>query len=388
MQLARNKYFNVLYISFKMLTHSRKKFIGMIIASGLSAFVIMQQPSIYTGITERINGYIHNTTGFDLWVMDGNSHDFNHPSIFQPMHMFQIKSVPGVLWTSQIYRKRFVLYHSKTGQNTTWTFIGVDPDKLIGLPKTILHGRSESLRSSNAVLVDGYSLQQLLTPDKRTVQPGDVLIDGLTTWQITGVTKPLRTYDSEPTAYIANNHLSKPDNIPSFILVKVKQGYDVHRVAEAIRQDTGLLALTPEEFAERSKVYFRDKTPVIIGFIVTGVIGFLIGLVIMWQIFSGFILTHIHQFGMLKMLGTSNLLLTLMVIFQAALTGGLGYGLGLILTLMFGFFSYDTIIAFHLTPKIALEGAFGTFFVVLFASYFSVMKMLRLDSIDLCRDLN
>lgn len=108
----------------------------------------------------------------------------------------------------------------------------------------------------------------------------------------------------------------------------------------------------------------------------------------MWQIFTNFVLTHLHQFGMLKMLGVSSSSLINMVLFQASIIGGLGYLIGLTLTALFGFILHDTTVAFHLTWQIILLGALGSTIVIVFSSYFAILKVLRLDTVELCRDSN
>ncbi len=106
----------------------------------------------------------------------------------------------------------------------------------------------------------------------------------------------------------------------------------------------------------------------------------------MWQIFNTFILTHLPQFGMLKMLGVSNNLLVKMVLSQTIITAGIGYFLGLFLVILFGCIVQNTVISFHLTWKIAMLGAFGISLIIVTTSFFSVRKVLRFDSIELCRD--
>ena len=123
-------------------------------------------------------------------------------------------------------------------------------------------------------------------------------------------------------------------------------------------------------------------------FIAVAVGGFLIGLIIMWQIFSNFILTHLHQFGMLKMLGATNAILTKMVLSQAAFIGGIAYLVGLLLLGIFGIVLHDTDVACHLTWSIALLGLLGTGLMILFSSYLSISKVLNLDTVDLCREQN
>ena len=378
----------MLKVALKILLNSKKKFIGMLIGSTLSAFIIMQQPGTYQGVSDRLVAQIEALKETDLWVMGHESWDFTDPTYFNSMDIYRIRVVPGVLWAKKIYRSWYGLIHLRTGKNISWELIGVEPETLLGLPKTMLAGDRNSIYRANSIIIDGYALKQLETENHQTIQLGDVMIDGQRKLVITAITKPLRSYASHPKAYMLNDHIPSIASRPYFILVKVKNGFDIKQVADEIHRITYYDTLTTPEFTLRALKYFREKTPIIIIFISVAILGFCIGLVIMWQIFSNFTLTHLHQFGMLKMLGVSNGLLITMVLFQASIIGGLGYCIGLILVLLFGVIFHDTNIAFHLTWNIALLGALGTAVIIGLSSYFSTLKVLRLDTVDLCRDLN
>ena len=382
------KQLNLLKIAYQMLIFSRKKFIGMLIGSTFSAFIIMNQPGIYQGISDRLVSDIQAITEPDLWVMASTSRDFNAPTFFTGLDIYRIRSIPSVLWAKQLYRIWYPMKHLNTDNVKSWMLIGVDPDSLIGLPKTLLLGAKNNIHNSNALIIDGYALKQLETIDKKTIAMGDKLVEGRNNWVVTGISKPLRTYMIQPKAYTLSNHLPDLIHRPSFILVKVKKNADLREVALRIHQKTGYDALTQDEFVSRSLAFFREHTPIILIFICIAIMGFIIGLIIMWQIFNNFILTHLHQFGMLKMLGVSNRALRNMVLFQAFITGGIGYLMGLILALLFGLIVHDTQIAFHLTWKIALLGALGTAVIIVLSSCFSIIKVFRMDTVDLCRDLN
>lgn len=382
------KHLNLLLIALKMLINSRKKFIGMVIGATFSAFILMQQPGIYKGVTDRLVAQIRAIQEVDLWVMDKKSSTFDQPTRFNAMDIYRIRSIANVLWATQIYRMWYPLKHLKTEKTMGWELIGVDPSTLIGLPKTMLAGDRSAIYHSNAVIIDGYSLKQYETATKKTIQLGDKMEGNHITWVVSGISKPLRTYSYEPKIYIASNHIPNVKDYSSFILVRVKNKKYIPQVAKEIQNITPYDALTPQEFANRAMHFFSNHTPIIINFISVAVLGFIIGLIMMWQIFSNFILTHLHQFGMLKMLGVPNSLLTKMVISQAAITGGAGYILGLLGTLIFGLIFYDTIIAFHLTWNIVLLGALGTIINIILSSYFGIRRVLRLDTVDLCRDLN
>ena len=360
----------------------------MLIGSTLSAFIIMQQPGTYQGVSDRLVVQIQAIKETDLWVMGRDSWDFSDPTYFNSMDIYRVREVPGVLWAKKIYRTWYGLIHAKTGKNVSWELIGVEPETLIGLPKDLIAGDRNAIYRANAVIIDGYAVKQFETENHQTIQLGDVMIDGTRKLIVAAITKPSRSYASHPKMYMLSTHIPSIATRPYFILVKVKPNFNIQQVAYNIHQATYYDVLTTPEFVLRALKYFREKTPIIIIFISVAILGFSIGLVIMWQIFSNFTLTHLHQFGMLKMLGVSNGLLITMVLFQAAIIGGLGYFIGLILVLLFGVIFHDTNIAFHLTWQIALLGALGTTIIIALSSYFSTLKVLRLDTVDLCRDLN
>ena len=360
----------------------------MLVGTTFSAFIVMQQPGTYQGVSDRLVMQINVIKEADLWVMSTQSWDFSDPTYFNSTDIYRIRAIPGVLWATKIYRFGFTWYHPNTNKAMAWELMGIDPETLIGLPKEMSQGDRMSIYKANAVIIDGYALNILETPDHTTIQIGDKMMEGPKTWIVTAITKPLKTYTSHPKAYMLSSHLPSIDIRPYFILVKAAPSITVEHLAHEIKQRTGYDALTTAQFTARALQYFRDKTPVIIIFISVAILGFVIGMVVMWQIFSNFTLTHLHQFGMLKMLGVTNSLLIKMVLFQASVVGGAGYFIGLALTVLFGLIFHDTNIAFHLTPEIALLGALGTTFMVAFSSYLSILKVLRLDTVDLCRDLN
>lgn len=382
------RYVSILRIALQILLYSKKKLIGMLIGSTLAAFIVMQEPGTYQGVSDRLIAQIQSVKEVDLWVMSHESWDFSDPTYFNSLDIYRIRAIPGVVWAKKLYRSWYSLYYPKLGKTVDWELLGIEPETLIGLPKKMLAGDRLSIYRSDAVIIDGYALKQLEGQHHETIHLGDQLVDGQRKLVVTGITAPLRNYASHAKMYMLSSHMSGVLNRPYFILVKVAPSYDVKQVADAIHRVTGNDALTPQEFVTRALKYFREKTPIIIIFISVAILGFCIGCVIMWQIFSNFTMTHLHQFGMLKMIGVSNGFLIAMVLFQASVVGGLGYLIGLLLTLLFGFACYDTTIAFHLTWQIVMLGALGTVVIIVVSSYFTILKVLRLDSIELCRDIN
>ena len=385
---AAQQHLSLMRIAYKMLFHSKQKFLGMLISSTFAFFIIMQQPSIYRGVSDRIVAQINAIKNVDLWVMSEESSTFEQPTQFKTTDIYRIRSIPGVQQAIQVYRSWYLMKHLKTNKILSWELIGVDPTTMLGLPKNMLAGSRSTIYQPNSIIIDGYALQQFNTETKGTIKIGDKMLSGRRTLIVSGITKPLYTYMYQPKCYMLNSYIPPEFKYGSFILVTIAPSSDVTTVAQEIRAITHYDALTPVQFATRSLDFFRKTTPIIIIFIAIAISGYVIGLIIMWQIFSNFILTHLHQFGMLKMLGVSNALLIKMVLFQAIIIGSIGYIIGLILLLIFEVIFHDTTVACHLTGTIAGMGIVGALIMVVLAAYLSIFKVLHSDTIDLCRDIN
>lgn len=382
------KHYNMCRIAFYMLANNKKKMIGMIISASFAAFILMQQPSVYHGVMDRTVSPMEQIKPVDLWVMDPITETMEKPTRLNLMDIYRIRSLPGVLSAVPLYVTWHELEHFKTKQRLTWQIIGVDPSLDIGLPSAIMVGDRERIHQSNAIMIDGYSMQQLATDAKQTIQLGDTLGTGAYTWRVSSISKPMRTYAEIPRLFIASNHLMNLSDTPFFILVHVRPLFDIALVAQQIKALTGYDVLTPAQFSSRIKAYHRKKAPIIISFIVIAVVGFVIGLIIIWELFNNFILTHLHQFGMLKMLGVSNSLLIYMLLFQVSLIGIAGYFVGFLFTYFFCTVCQDTALPCHFTGFTAGLGAAGIVCIIVFSAYIGIRNVLRLDSIDLCRDLN
>src|SRR5262249_24944611 len=142
----------------------------------------------------------------------------------------------------------------------------------------------------------------------------------------------------------------------SFILAKAEPGLARDRVAERIRKQTGLGAHTGEAFAWMTMLYYFKHTGIPINFGITTLLGFLVGTAIAGPTFSNFALENSRQFAVLKAMGLTNFRIVELILLQALAVGLLGYGLGVGLAAVFGWWLQDTELAFS-TPWLLLPVA-------------------------------
>jgi putative ABC transport system permease protein len=200
---------------------------------------------------------------------------------------------------------------------------------------------------------------------------------------LVGVAKVTRTFQSQPVLYTtysrAKNFAPRERKLLSFVLVKAKPGQDLHELTKRIRTETGLAAYTKEEFKQLTYNYFMKNTGIPINFGISVTLGFIVGAAIAGQTFYSFTLENLRQFGVLKAMGTSNLVLLRMILLQAVLVGSIGYGLGVGLTAAFGFAMRNTILAFKFPWQLLVFSGAGVGLIVMFAALLSISKVIRLE---------
>jgi putative ABC transport system permease protein len=120
------------------------------------------------------------------------------------------------------------------------------------------------------------------------------------------------------------------------VLADVEKGQNVYEVCRRIERQTGLRAVTGEQFEWITMRYFMEKTGIPFNFGITVALGFVVGTAIAAQTFYLFTIENIKQYGALKAMGAGNWTLMSMILLQAMLVSVIGFGLGIGAATWFG----------------------------------------------------
>ncbi|MBY0355012.1 MAG: ABC transporter permease, partial [Rickettsiales bacterium] len=166
-----------------------------------------------------------------------------------------------------------------------------------------------------------------------------------------------------------------------FVLVKAAEGENIEALKARITEQTGLQALTKNEFAWRSINYILERTGIPINFGITIVLGVIIGVAITAQTFNIFIVENMKQFAALKAIGVTNRQLLSIVMTQAGIVGATGYGLGIGFTAIFFAATANTpaLKGFVLHWQIMAGSAVVIALIILFSITFSLRRVFTLD---------
>jgi len=374
----------ILTIAYKLLVNDKGKFAALLVGITFAVFLMVMMTSMFAGILHRSSAVVLNI-GAKLWVMDPA---VNTPvnSIPMPDYVLDaVRSMSGVKYAVPLYSGG-ALVKLRSGVYQSVTVLGLDDSSLFGRP-ALLEGNINDIYAENAfIVVKDAEFPKLDNPrigtdfelnDHRGVITG---IAKVTTSGLFGVPTLYTTYN-RAISYIPSMRFTA-----AFILVEPKSSDAVPIIKQQVSQ-LGYLALTKDEFIQRTSTFYKYQTGLGTNVLIMTVISFIVGLSISGQTFYTFILENLEKFGALKAIGAKARELVFMILFQATFTSLTGYGLGI------GLASILITVARLRLPSYAARITYGNLgfafvMVVIIAaisSYIGVRKVLKIEPFDIFR---
>ncbi|HWF95675.1 MAG TPA: ABC transporter permease [Xanthobacteraceae bacterium] len=329
----------MLTVAFKMLTGDRGKYLGLVLGLTFTSFFMTQQPALFFAILNQVNAFISDVGLADLWVMDPKVQFSRNIIPLSDTMVGRVQGVAGVGWAEPLYvGNAGIRLRDGTFQNTF--LIGLDDTTLIGGPPDMVKGRLADLARPDGVIVNADGANGLLArPSLIAGQPpipltiGDVFEMNDRRAVVVGISAGGQNENGQPTIFTtytrAKTYAPSQRKMLSFILVKVKPGFDPTKVVGNISRWTGLAAHTQAEFETLTTRYFIRNQPPFAVFGLSTVVAFVVGGLIAGQIFYNFTLDNLRYFGVMKAMGATNRVLRRMIMVQALTVGAIGYGIGI-----------------------------------------------------------
>lgn len=374
-------------VAVKMLVGDRAKYLGIVMGLTFASFLITEQMSIFTGLMTRTYGFITDSGLPDIWVMDPKVQFIDDIKPLQDTQLYRVRGVDGVEWAVPLY-KGMLKVRLENGNYQSTNVVGLDDATLIGGPPKMLQGKLEDLRRADAVVVDIVGAKgKLAKPGpggtRVPLRIGDTLELNDHRAIVVGICEVSRTFQSQPVIYTtysrAITFAPRERKLLSFVLVKARTGEDQQALCERIKKSTGLAAYPREDFKMMTVRYFLKYTGIPINFGMAVILGFVIGTAIAGQTFYNFTLDNLRHFGTLKAMGATNRQLLGMIVLQALIVGGIGYGLGVGAATGFGYLTKGSELAFRMPWQILAITACAITVICIFAALISIRKVMKLE---------
>lgn len=381
--------------------------------------LVTVQLGIFRGFL-RSTALIVDQSKADLWVSSEDMVYFELTPSIPAESMFLIGDIKGVALTEPLLLPS-AQWHSEGGQIAPLKIIGFNPDGNLFQPWNVMEGTVAALNTPYTVLIDQSNRKAL---DTQTV--GEVAEINSLPSKVVGFTRGTQSIASSAFAFTSIESalsyststfktsmscLSDADgnlkcdrvarrlpqeewaknqaNVRSLeasdgithILVKLDDTADLETVRAAIEASvSGVRALTPEQVAERTRTYWRDRTG--IGFILGmgAGLGVVVGIVIVSQILYSSVSDHIKEFGTLKAMGASDWMLYGVIVEQSLWMAIMGYAPGTLLCFFISKWTATSMgIVILMTPLSSLAVLGITLTMCVGSAFFAIQKVTRVD---------
>lgn len=369
------------WLALRILLGHRTRYLTMVMGITFASLLMTQQVSIFLGVLRMATGQIRDIEDAEIWVLAPRVRYIDDLEPLSERRLPQVRSIPGVAWAVPLY-KGISRAYLEDGRFQQLLLVGLDDTTLVGAPQAMAVGQVADLNQPDAVILDEVG-QQLLWPDEPP-QVGKELTINDRRAKVVGVCKASLTFQTLPLVYCRASQaalfLPPQRRLMSAVLVRGRPGVDVHQLCQRIRSETGLQALTPQQFASRTVDHYLSRTGLLANFGTTVALGFLVGIAIAGQTFYNFTIENLPYYGMLKAMGVSNLRLIQMLLLQAGVITALGYSLGVGAAAIFGELTRGSSkLVFFMTWEVLLGTAAAILVVSLGACLLSVRRVIRTD---------
>jgi putative ABC transport system permease protein len=376
------------FIALKMLLGDRAKYIGIVIGLTFASLLITQQSAIFAGIMTRTFSFLSDVGLPDIWVVDPQVKYIDDIRPMQDTMVLRVRGVEGVQWAVPLYKGSLAVRRTD-GTYQSCVVIGLDDETLMGGPPSMVTGNLWNLRKSGGVIVDAAGAEGKLAhilPGGRRVplKVGDEMEINDNWSVVVGICRVTQTFQTNPVLYTtyssATSFAPSQRLLLSFVTVKAKPGQDLHALCQRIERATAMRAYTRDDFKMVTFLYYLKYTGMPVNFLTAVVLGFLVGVAISGQTFYNFTLDNLRYFGTLKAMGAKNGMLLRMILLQALVVGGVGYGLGVGAASAWGMLvSGRTQLAFRLPWHLLVVSAVAVLVICLSSAALSIRKVMKLE---------
>jgi putative ABC transport system permease protein len=373
-------------LAWRNLVSNKLRFVRSVAGIGFAVLLMLVQLGFERGFFDASLGIVRELDG-DLFVMRASKYRFGSEDPFAPADLAAAQGVAGVASLTPLYAawQRF-FWKDPTGDKAYLIQVfGFDPDRpVFSIPE--LRAESELLKEPDAVIVD------------RRSRPFLGMDSGAQATEING--HPVRivgTYALGPD-FMANGTVmmsarnfaalltGNPDYLPQvpveFGVVKLQPGADIKTVEEALRAALpgALRVLSKPELIAFERDFQADLSSAGPIFWMGTIVGFVVGMLISYQIIYTDLSDQLPQYATLKGMGYGSLYLVRVVFEQAAFAAVAAYvPAWLLCLLVYRIIGELALMPLHMTLQVTAISFALTLGMCLVSAALAIRRVIAVD---------
>ncbi|KAB8316646.1 FtsX-like permease family protein [Tolypothrix campylonemoides VB511288] len=332
-------------LGWLQLSHQKSRFLVALSGIAFADVLMFMQLGFQTALFDS-NTRLHRSMEADIFLISPQARNLAYLSTFSRRRLLQSMDIPGVKSAEGMYLGFIDWKNPQTRKQTGILVIGINPDKpAFNLPE--VNSQLNAIKMPDTMLFDSGSRGEYGNVFTQIEQGKPATTEiGRRTITINGLFKVGASFIADGTLITSDQNFLRvfPRQEPGAVnlaLIQLQPGYDPKQVATALKSHLAdkndVKVLTKEEFVEFEKNYWQTNTA--IGFIFSlGVaMGFMVGVIIVYQVLSTDVNAHMKEYATFKAMGYRNAYLLGVVFEEAIIMAVLGFLPGV--TVSFGLYA-------------------------------------------------
>lgn len=364
-------------LAWRNLFHDRVRLVVTLVGIVFSVVLTSIQFGLFLGFVSATSDLIERSNA-DLWVISKGVVNLESGIAFSERKYYQTLGIAGVA-DARRQTVSFSTWKKPDGAEESIMLFGTEVEGGMGGPWNLVAGRLEDLLQPDAVIIDELYQSKLGVTGLGQV----VEIQGRRA-RVVGLTRGIRTFTTSPAVFTtfdrARQYVGLPNDRTLFLLVRLARGANPEAVRQAIKDRlTHVDVLTTGEFGRQQAFYWMFETGAGVSVLIAALLGLVVGVVVVAQTIYASTMDHLREYGTLKAMGASNRYLYGVILRQAFISAGIGYAVGIGISLVVATISQQTTTAILLPGWILGALFILTLLMCSLASVVSINKVTRLD---------
>ncbi|MBF2025854.1 MAG: FtsX-like permease family protein [Oscillatoriales cyanobacterium C42_A2020_001] len=327
----------------------------------------------------------------DIVLVSPQARNTQNLGTFSRRRLYQAKDIPGVQSAEPFYSNVITWKHPDTRKDTSIQVIAFNPDQpalnlpevnqqlnVIKLPDQVLFDRNSRGNYKQAIAQVEQGKPTTTEVERRTITIGGLFALGASF----GADGILIASDQTFLHFFPRREAASA----SLGLIKLEPGYDAKQVAAQLEAHLAndVRVLTHKEYIEFEESFWKTESPIGFIFGLGTAMAFVVGVVIVYQVLSTDVNSHLKEYATFKAMGYRNQYLLAIVFEEAIILALLGFIPGFILPIgLYKLAANATALPIMMTASRAIMVLILTIIMCIISGAIATRKLQSADPADM-----
>jgi len=324
-------------LAWRNLIHDKRRLATALCGIGFAVLLMFVETGVRYALFDSTVQVVRELDA-DIIIISSAKYSFAVNQQFPRSRIYQARSVEGIQGAYPLYMESFrANWSPPKDKGQSIRVLAFEPGDPVFLNEDV-QKKTALITPSQTALADAKSKRKLRLPttdeEAETSERGRL---GGVPIRVVGTFEMGTDFANDGNVIVSAANFAKcfpyramgedPLTLVDVGVVHVKGGQDIDLIVERLN---GLLpddveAFSRHAFIEREISFWNEKTPIGVVFLVGTVMGFVVGVIICYQIIYTDLSEHLPEFATLKAMGYSNLYFITLVLFQSVYLSLMGF---------------------------------------------------------------